>query len=111
MGKPIELMLSKEVSALTEESVEFAPAQGKAVKISKFVAEGAFSENAVVKLIWDFEGAGETPIWTIKGSSEMPFIHTIPKKDVNGTKKLAVVLENSLLGPVFLSGYVEFEEL
>jgi len=104
-----ELKLSKEVAATTEEYVEFTPAAGKNILIFNFSGSGSYSVNSVIKLIWDF-GGSEQLIWTIKGERPMPFKHLIPGASVDGIKKLALSLENTALGPVYLSGFAGFEE-
>jgi len=104
------LKISKEVNANTEDAETVVPASGKTLVITRFVGAGAFSQNAVIKLIWDYSGTQDV-IWTIKGTSRMPFQHTIPAADTDGIKKLAVALDNSHSGKLFMSGYVEYSEV
>ena len=106
----MELIISKEVAGNTEDCVTAIPTAGKDVFIFSFFGSAAFSQNAVVKLVWDFGGTEEL-IWTVKGEMPMPFKYTIPSASVDGVKKLAVCLENTGTGSVYLSGYCEFKEL
>jgi len=100
----IELKVSQEVAAAKIEADEYVPAAGSIVHINKFIANGAYTPNAVIRLVWDYEGSEEV-IWTIKGESLMPFEHKIT--DGDGIKRLALVVDNSHTGALYLSGYVQ----
>ena len=97
-----ELTLAKEVSASAEDCETFVVPNGKRFKVLNFHGSAAFQPNAAVKLVWDFGGAGETIVWAIKGQDEMPFAFN---EVGDGTKKIAVCLENGETGALFLSGY------
>lgn len=100
-----ELRISEEVAAQTQECVEFVVPAGP-FTIESFVGDAAFDINCAVKLVWDFQGAGEQIIWTHKGAAGMPFVEDSLVGD--GVKKVAVCLENSLTtGGVFMSGYAK----
>ncbi|GAF72805.1 unnamed protein product, partial [marine sediment metagenome] len=57
-----ELLISKEVSASTEDCVSATPANGKKVIIGGFHGEAAYSANSAVKVVWDYGEAGENII-------------------------------------------------
>ena len=107
--KNVIIEISKEVNGFTEDYAAHTPANGKNFIVMAFEGSGvAASLNAVVKLVWDFGGAGETVLWTIKGNDFMK--HHIDDTLGDGTKKLAVVLDNGEAGPVFMSGYCRILE-
>jgi hypothetical protein len=101
----VELIGSQEVAASTEESFEYTPANGKKFIVDQFFGDGAFSQNVVVKLVWDYGGGAEQVLWTIKGSSQLPPNKTFELTG-NGTKKLALALDNGASGPVYISGFI-----
>jgi len=98
-----ELKMSKEIPTVDKDGVEHVPANGSIITIPIFEAAGAVKEHATVKLIWDYGGAGEEVIWTIHGDGKMPFSHVIT--DTDGTKILAVCLDNQEGSNLFMSGY------
>lgn len=103
MRTPIEIKISAEVPLGNEYAEYHVPANGKKFTIVKFFGEAAFSKNSVVKLLWDYNAAGEQILWSIKGSSSMPLNIELTG---DGVKKLAIALDNGELGSVFMSGYV-----
>ena len=103
----MEIILSQEVPVLSRVTSEYTPANGARVVINKFYADAAFDKNAVVQLVWDEGGAAEEYIWSIKGSSSMPYIKKI--ENCNGVRKLKLILDNGLSGALFMSGYVHLE--
>jgi hypothetical protein len=106
------LRLSKEVSAGQADHTSFVPPSGKKTIIGLFQGEAPGSNTAVVKLVWKFDTAEETILWSIKGSGQTSIPIELPISEVNGTNALAVVLENSGLTAVYLSGQalVEVDE-
>jgi hypothetical protein len=89
-----------------EECDSYIPAGEWTIK--KFHGEAAFNPNCAVKLVWDYQGAGEEILWSIKGSGVMPVPVT---RTGDGVKKVAVCLDNGLVeGPVIMSGHAEIEE-
>lgn len=106
MSTLIELEISKEVAASTEDCDTYTPANGSVVNILKFVGSAAFSPNASVKLVWDWDGAGETVLWSHKGEGVAPKRFQVTG---DGVKKLAVCLDNGETGALFMSGYAEIE--
>jgi len=102
-----ELNLSKEIASSAEEADTHIPANGKKFEVQLFRGEAAYSQNAAVKLVWDYGGGGETIIWVIKGSGDMPFVYT---NTGDGTKKIAISLDNGESGALYLSGYADIWE-
>jgi len=100
-----ELKISKSVTAGTKAATTITPANGKIVTVGVFKGEAAFTAISSVMLIWDYQGAGETCIWTVKGSGSMPFKHIIT--DADGTKKLAVCLDNGEASDIVMSGFAD----
>ena len=102
----IELSISKEVAAQTEDSDTYTPANGVTVQVLLFAGSSPHDANTIVKLVWDWDGAGEEILWAIEGQ------HTAPRRFSimgDGTKKLAVALDNGLTDPVTMSGYARVE--
>lgn len=110
MSVNVNLIISEQVQASEEIYVSHVPAQGSEVIVRLFCGEAAFNETCNVRLVWDYGGASEQIIWTIKGASRMLFVHKIEAADVDGVKELAVVLENASTVNVFMSGYAEITE-
>ena len=98
----VELNCVGEIASSTEGADEYVPANGATVEIKKFAGTAAFSVNSVVRLVWDYGGAAEEIVWTIKGEGKMPFDYEVIG---DGTKKLAVVCENAEAGGIYMSGY------
>ena len=100
-----ELKISKSVAAGQKNTAEVIPANGKRVTIGTFQGEAAFTAVSSVMLIWDYGGAGEICIWTVKGSGSMPFKEVLT--DADGTKKLAVCLDNGEAAATTMSGFAD----
>lgn len=102
-----DLRVSIEVPAGQEEFDDYAPPAGSEVGIKKFVGSAAFTQNSACMLIWDFGGAGEEILWSVKGSAEMPnnAARVILSSETDGIKKLAVVNANGETGPLVMSSY------
>ena len=100
-----ELELSMEVGATTSECVTYTPANGKDFRVLSFHGEAAFDANAAVELIWihNHDTEDEDVLWTIKGSGGLA--HMIRRTDADGTRKLALCLDNGLGGAVYMSGH------
>lgn len=104
-----KLYLSKEVAANTEECDTHVVENGKNVKILAFHGEGAFDMNVAIKAVWDYSGTEEI-LWSIEGSGSMPnYVTSETEKTGNGTKKMALCLDNGTNGPVVLSGTIVLE--
>lgn len=104
-----ELILSEPVPALRESNLSITPPSGSEVIIHVFSAEGLYSLNSAAKLIWDFEGAGEETIWSIRGSGKMPFTYIIPSSDTNGIKKLAIACDNGESSANLMGAYAKIQ--
>ncbi len=105
------LYISKDVATGTEDCDTYVVPSGKTLEIVHMKGEAAFSPNSAVKLVWDWSGAGETVLWSIKGSSEIGADVTegFPAMVGDGVKKIAVCLDNNEAGSVFMSGHVVME--
>ncbi len=101
----VEIKLSKEVASATSDAETYIVPSGKNAFVRDVCGDGSASPNAVIKFIWDYGGTDEL-IWTIKGSATVP----VEKSFLgDGVKKLAVELENTSSGPMFLSGLMKVE--
>jgi len=99
------LKISKKVMATTEDTSEITPASGKIVTILRFRGSAPSSLKSTVKLIWDYGGVGERELWTIEGNDVIPrdeFSDEVLVGD--GTKILAVTLDNGESSDVFMTG-------
>lgn len=96
-----QLKLSKLVTKATEDAITFIPETGL-FYVSEFIADAAFDSHCAVKLVWDYGQAGETLLWSIKGSHS---VNLDLELTGDGSKKLAVCLDNGLDDSVVLSGY------
>lgn len=111
--KTTHLMISDEIPASSEEFVEMTPESGRVVKIKKFETSGAYNQNLVARLVWKINHASEEEVvlWTSKGDQVIEPSIRIDSSEVDGVRKLGLVLENSLLvGSVYLSAHVFVEE-
>lgn len=79
------------VPSLGEYTSEKTPANGNTWRIYRFVAGGAYVDDAHVCLVWDYGGAGEIILRASHGDADLPVHHDIVG---DGTKKLAIVLIN-----------------
>lgn len=107
-----ELYLSKIVTGSSELTQQFTPASGSEVVVRIFSGSAVFSANARVAIVWKYNHATESEeiIWQITGEQPMPAEYTIPTTDTDGVRKLALVLSNSGLTDVALSGYARITE-
>lgn len=105
----IDLFKAAEVSATTDIAETHTPANLEIVSFHNFWGNSAHTPNAVISVIWDYEGTGEEILWSTKGTIEQEDISFIPPKTGDGTKKIALVLSNSSSGPLILSGRLTLE--
>ena len=105
-----KLFVSEEIAGGDVAADFIVPAVGKIVRILEFYGDAAFTQNSVVRLVWDMEGPDETQIWTIKGEGSYPLGVVVlsdlfPALLSDGVRKLGVCCENGESGPLFMSGY------
>jgi len=101
----ITLYKAAEVTSGQEVADTYVPANNKAIEIILFHGQAAYSANSAVKLVWDFGGAGEEVLWSIKGGGDMPAHHIETFTKIgDGVKKIAVTLDNGEAGNIFMSG-------
>jgi len=105
----VQLLLSEEVSALTSVEETYIPASGKSLVVSDFMGS-VQSQDGIVLLIWKYGEADEQIIWTLPESSDaLSFEFTPPEEEVNGTNKIALIIENNNLSSQYMSGCVVLE--
>ena len=98
-----EISISQEVLSGIEVCEHYTPKNGEKIRVLEFVGSSAFVSNAVVKLIWDFNGTNEEVLWSHKGEGSCPVNFELIGDNV---KKIAVCLDNGENGPLFMSGYL-----
>lgn len=99
-----DLFLAKEVAAGLDDYVQSAAlALNDTLEILEFEGSSVHGQNASVSLIWDYGGAAEEILWIVKGIGKAPAAR-IPEKTAAGGEVVALVLNNSLTGPVRMSG-------
>lgn len=105
------LYIAKSVTSGNEDSDTYTVPNGKKVTVVSFNGEAAFSPNSAVKIVWDFGGGAEAVLWSIKGSDKIDsrITQDFPTMTGDGTKKIAVALDNGEAGSVFLSGHATLE--
>lgn len=103
-----ELILSQQVGILSEVSMEIVPEEGKDIWV-KYFSGTSQKQESIIKIVWDFEGAGESILWAVKSGEDFKHRIDIPKSEVDGVKKIALVLENNELSSQYMSGYVLLE--
>lgn len=106
-----ELFLSSTVPGVTERARTITPASGEKIIITAFGAEGAYDNNVACQLLWDYGGQNETVIWSVRGSGKMPFNHTVPSSDTDGSKKLAIAISNATLSAIHASVYMSMTRI
>lgn len=104
-GEIIELKISQNINLLTEIADTYTPPNGSNVIIIGFSAEAPYDLNTVCKLIWDYNEAGETVLWSTQGSGKAPFKPIIT--DTDGSKELAITCDNGTLGTILMSAYAK----
>ena len=102
-----DIRVSIEVASGTDECDEYTPPAGSTVGIKAFVGSAAYTQNSACILIWDFGGAGEEILWSIKGSETMQnnACRVIEAGETDGIKKIAICASNGEAGPLVMSAY------
>lgn len=103
----IELRISEEIAGGQDVSDTYIPPNGAKVFMVDFHADAAFTTNAAVKVLWDYGGAGESIVWSNKGSGR--FANPIEITGADGVKKVAVSCSNGETGDLILSGYLKLK--
>jgi len=105
-----EIRISDEVQAGMTVAATAVPASScTEVCLADFHGESAFTQNSVVKCVWDYGSENEEILWSTKGSSKETDIF----KEVGGpfgSKAIAVVLENGENGTIVMSGLCRYWE-
>lgn len=96
------------VGALGRVVKDQVPANGKTWEIIRFVGSAAYVATTSVKLVWDYGGAGEEIIASTHGDANVEMVRQVVG---DGTKKLALVLENDSDSAQSLGGRYETREL
>ncbi len=96
------------VAALGRVTKDQVPASGKTWEVVRFAGSAAYSPETSVKLVWDLGGAGEEVIAATHGGANIELVRQVVG---DGTKKLALVLENDSLSARTLGGRYEAREL
>ena len=118
MGLPWEhLKISGAVASSQEASdaLEVAPIAGKTIIIHSYHGEADYSKNSNCRIVWNYNHATEPEevLWTIKGSSQIPFQLTIKPADLDnppdGTRNLAIVNDNAEASSIYMSSHAEIE--
>ena len=81
----------KEVASLDEDSSDSVIPSGEVWTIRKFVGAGAYLDDTIVSLIWDYGGAGEEMLASTHGDATIELLKELTG---DGTKKLSIVLTN-----------------
>lgn len=103
------IRLCKEVASQSSEvSQTSAMAAGAQVTFNRFCCSAAYIPEACVMLVWDYGGQTEEVIWVSKGDKDLLMQEV---KTAAGGEKIAIVLENSSAGPLWMSGGMMAEEL
>jgi hypothetical protein len=105
-----ELVISENLTALSDNAVEHTPTADKKVQVRIFSSGGESSALVSIRLYWKYGQAGETLIWVLAPDGTMPFVHAIPDDEVNGINKIGLVIDNGNLSSRFISGYALIEE-
>jgi hypothetical protein len=100
--------LYESVAALGRVIKDQVPSSGKTWEIVRFVGSAAYSPDASVKLVWDLGGASEEVIASTHGDANVELVRQVAG---DGTKKLALVIENDSLAARVLGGRYEAREL
>lgn len=104
IGDSTKLQISGTVQPLLHQNVQYIPANGEKIVVGKFSGTPSGSENASVRLIWDYDGANEL-LWNLgPGVDKMPF-EIFFEKTGDGSKILAIQLYNNCVNPYDMSGF------
>ncbi len=96
------------VAALGRVVKDQVPANGKIWEIVRFVGSAAYLPETGVKLVWDLGGSAEEVIASTHGDANLELVRQVAG---DGSKKLALVLENDSLAARVLGGRYEAREL
>jgi len=93
-----ELKLVQKVTNVGPDSkvvVTMTPVVDKDVVIEGFIASVGHDLSTNACITWDDGGTAEKIIWTINGNDEINFKFVIDSNDVDGVKKLSLILLNN----------------
>jgi hypothetical protein len=103
-GTPHGDMLWEDVAPFASSSQEQVVPAGVTWKIVHFTASAAFLDDTEVRLVWDYEGAGETILALTHGDLNMSMAIDVVG---DGVKKLALVLLNDTAATHAVGGCYE----
>ena len=96
------------VSALSQVVKDQVPPAGKTWEVVRFVGSGAYVAETSVKLVWDQGGAAEEVIASTHGDANITLVRQVVG---DGTKKMALVLENASQSGQALGAQYEAKEI
>lgn len=96
------------VPALGQSVKDQVPAAGKTWEIVRFVGSAAYLAETTVKLVWDQGSASEEVLASTHGDSNIELVRQVVG---DGTKKLALVLQNASLSGQEIGARYEAREL
>lgn len=109
-----ELRKVATVTSGTETAETVISANGKKITLTKFVGNPTSSAKCCCEVVWDYGGAGEEKLWVISNGPGIPTeITTLDGGgDItgDGTKKLALVLNNGCSSDYNVSAWCEYLE-
>lgn len=103
----MDLHIADLVLAGTQKVVEITPTSGTTVYVESFEGNDSTAALAACLLIWDHGGAGEEILWAINQGQGLP---NDLRRVADGTKKLAIVLDNACNSDYYMSAHCEYEE-
>lgn len=92
------------VPALSVKTSHVVPGNGEVWSISRFIAGAAYTPDARVCLIWDYQGQNQSVIRSSHGDVDLSVQHVITG---DGSKKLSIILTNDTLVPKSLGASFE----
>lgn len=108
-----ELKLVQKVTNIAPNNkvaVTWTPVADKDVVIHKFVASVGHDLLSNACLVWDDVGVSEG-LWIINGNGEIDFKIVIPAVDVDGVKKVSLILLNkTATDNIFMSAMVTMRQ-
>lgn len=96
------------VPALGQAVKDQVPAPGKTWEIVRFVGSAAYLAETTARLVWDQGGASEEILASTHGDSNIELVRQVVG---DGSKKLALVLENASQAGQSLGARYEAREL
>ena len=96
------------VAAVTQAVKDQIPPNGKTWEVVRFVGSAAYLAETSVRLVWDYGGVGEEVLASTHGDSNVELVRQVVG---DGTKKLAIVLENTSLSGQAIGARYEAREL